>query len=115
MIGDTTTVGLQAALSGLEARRAAHEMNIANVETPGYRARKVQFESALRSALETGRADRAGFSVSRSTEPARLNGNNVNVGQEMVSLTETALRQQLVIRALNDKYGLLRDVIGGGR
>lgn len=113
MIGDTTSLAIQAALQGLDARRSAHESNIANVETPGYRARVVEFEDALKRAMETGRGDFAP-SVSVSTEDARANGNNVNVGAEMVGLTETALTQELLIRALNDKYGLVRSALGQG-
>ena len=111
MIGDITTSGLHAALRGLDQRRSAHEMNIANVETPGYQARVVRFEDTLRAALQAGRPELARASTTRSTAPTRLNYNNVNVAEEMVSLTETALRQELMIRALNDKYGLIRDAL----
>ena len=111
IIGDTTTAGLHAALRGLDARRSAYETNIANVETPGYKARSVQFESALRNAIEDGQPFEARHTVEVSSEFGRANGNNVNVDQEMVGLTETALTQELVIRALNDKYNLIRDAI----
>ncbi len=111
MIGDVTTMGLHAALRGLDQRRSAHEMNIANVETPGYQARVVRFEDTLRAALHAGRPDLSQASTTRSTAPTRLNYNNVNVDQEMVSLTETALRQELAVRALNDKYDLIRDAL----
>lgn len=115
-IGGITSLGLQAAIHGLEARREAHEANIANVETPGYKARSVQFESALRRALDTGMSAPRAFepTVNISNEAGRLNGNNVNVEQEMIGLTETALTQELLIRALNDKYGLVRTALGQG-
>ena len=108
---DPTNLAIHAALHGLDARRTAHEANIANVETPGYRAQRVEFESALKRAMETGRPD-ATPTVTGTNDPARANGNNVNLGQEMVSLTETALTQELLIRALNDKYGLIRSAVG---
>ena len=63
--------------------------------------------------METGRGEFAP-SVSVSTEGARANGNNVDVAAEMVGLTETALTQELLIRALNDKYGLVRAALGQG-
>ena len=112
-LGDVTTLAIQAALHGLETRRAAHESNIANIETPGYRARVVEFEGALKRAMETGRAEFEP-SVSTSNAAARSNGNNVDVGGELVGLTETALTQELLIRALNDKYGLVRSALGQG-
>jgi flagellar basal-body rod protein FlgB len=50
--------------------------------------------------------------ISVSDEPGRANGNNVNIGREMVALTETALTQELLIRAMNDKFGLVRTAVG---
>lgn len=113
MIGDATTAGLHAALDALDVRRAAHESNIANIETPGFKARAVDFESELRRAMDRG-GDVADVApdVSVSRAPGRANGNNVNIGQEMVSLTETALTQELLIRAMNDKFGLVRTAAG---
>ena len=109
---DPTNLALQAALHGLDARRAAHENNIANVETPGFIAQRVEFESALKRAMETGRTDQLTPTVNTTNDAARANGNNVNLGQEMVALTETALTQELLVRALNDKYGLVRSAVG---
>ncbi len=111
---DPTSLALHAALHGLDARRAAHENNIANVETPGFIAQRVEFESALKRAMETGRTDDVTPTVNTTGDAPRANGNNVNLGQEMVSLTETALTQELLIRALNDKYGLVRTALGQG-
>ena len=113
MVGDVTTLAIQAALNGLEARRTAHEANVANIETPGYKARAVEFEDALHRAMETGRGEFEP-SVSVSNAPGPANGNNVDVAAELVSLTETALTQELMIRALNDKYGLIRSALGQG-
>lgn len=111
MVGDVTTASIHSALRGLDERRAAHEANIANIETPGYKARSVQFEDELRRALERGTTT---FSpdVTVSRAPGRANGNNVDVEHEMVSLTQAALTQELLIRAMNDKYGLIRTAVG---
>lgn len=114
MIGDATSAGLQAALHALDARRAAHEANIANVETPGYKARSVSFEAELRRAMDRGTVASVTPDVAVSNEAGRANGNNVNVSREMVGLTQTALTQELLIRAMNDKYGLIRTALGNG-
>ena len=110
--GDPTNRAIQAALHGLDARRAAHENNVANVETPGFVAQRVEFESALKRAMETGTPNDLTPTISSTNDPARANGNNVNLGQEMVALTETALTQELLVRALNDKDGLVRTAVG---
>ena len=47
IVGANETDYLAAALRGLEAQRRAAEHNIANIETPGFKARKVSFELSL--------------------------------------------------------------------
>jgi flagellar basal-body rod protein FlgB len=42
-----------------------------------------------------------------------MNGNNVNMDQELVEQSETLLRTQLVVQALNHKYSVLRTAIVG--
>jgi flagellar basal-body rod protein FlgB len=51
--------------------------------------------------------------VQNSLEPTRLNGNNVNLDEESLAHIDTMMRYQLTIRALDGKYGLLRDAIKG--
>jgi len=46
--------------------------------------------------------------VARSLEPTRLDGNNVNLDAETLSGIESNLRFQLMLRAVDDRFGLLR-------
>jgi flagellar basal-body rod protein FlgB len=111
---DVSTNSLKVAVRGLSARQTAIADNIANIETPGYQARKVMFEEALRSAVADGRSPSSvAPSVQNSLEPTRLNGSNVNLDQETLSHLDTSMRYQLVIRALDGKYGLIREAIKG--
>ncbi|MFP3906756.1 MAG: flagellar basal body rod protein FlgB [Acidimicrobiales bacterium] len=112
-IGDPTFQALQASLQGLSLRRQAAEDNIANVETPGYLANRVDFEDSLRTAIDRGDPAAMDPTIARSTAPTRVNGNNVALDQEVVGLTETALRHQLVVEAMNGKFRLLRSAITG--
>jgi flagellar basal body rod protein FlgB len=41
------------------------------------------------------------------------NGNNVAVDDELLMLSDNALRQQLVVESLNSRYRVLRTAIGG--
>jgi len=113
VIGDLTLDTIRAGLNGLNERRAAGEDAIANMETPGYTARRVNFEDSLASAIDSGRPADMRTSVSATTDPALPNGNNVQADQELIGLTETGLRQQLLVEAANAKFRLLRTVIGG--
>jgi flagellar basal-body rod protein FlgB len=112
IVGGNETEFLAAALRGLEAQRQAAEHNIANVETPGFRARRVSFESALRHAIAAGDPGRAGITTSTSTAPGRIDGSNVDLQREVTSLELNALHQQLVTEALNARYTRLRTAIG---
>lgn len=109
MISDTTMSALRAALTGLAERQRVTADNIANLQTPGFLAGRTDFESSLRSALASGETPAASpGQVSRSLEPTRLDGNNVNLDSETLIATETGLRYQLAIRVLDGKYNLLR-------
>jgi flagellar basal-body rod protein FlgB len=44
---------------------------------------------------------------------SRMDGNNVDIDQEMVSLSETQMRYQAATSALNIKLNTLKDVIQG--
>jgi flagellar basal-body rod protein FlgB len=111
---DVSSSSLKVAVAGLSARQNAIANNIANIETPGYQARKVKFEEALSGAVAHGRSPSTVTpSVQNSLEPSRLNGSNVNLDEETLSHIDTTMRYQLTLRALDSKYGLIRDAIKG--
>lgn len=112
LISDITTRTLSQAMRGLDAQRMAHEQNIANIETPGYLAQKVDFTSSLRRALDRGTLDDAEIETSNSLLPTRLDGNNVRLDDEVTGLTQNQLHQDLVTAALNSRYRLLRTAWG---
>ncbi|CAB4577855.1 unannotated protein [freshwater metagenome] len=112
-ISDGTTLALRMAINGLDARQQSIAANIANLETPGYRARIVSFEDSLRAALENGTPTDTSVMVDQSLAPTRSNGNNVNIDFELLAEKENVLRQRLVVQALNAKYSLLRTAITG--
>jgi len=110
----TSSSSLKVAVAGLSARQSAIASNIANIETPGYQARKVKFEEALSSAVKHGDSPSSVTpSVQSSLEPSRLNGSNVNLDEETLSHIDTTMRYQLTLRALDSKYSSLRDAIKG--
>lgn len=115
MLGDITSVALHSAMRGLSARGRAVADNVANINTPGFLAGRVEFESALRDALDSGQAPVVTPGVARSLEPTRLDGNNVNLDRETLLSIETGLRYRLASRAMEDKIGLLRTSLNGGR
>jgi flagellar basal-body rod protein FlgB len=115
VLEDVTSSVVRVALKGLAQRQRVIADNIANIETPQFLAGRVQFEDALRTAVETGSSPReVAPEVARSLEPTRENGNNVNLDHETLSHMDTSLRYQTMLKALDSKYGMLRSVIRGG-
>jgi len=111
---DVASQALQVALSGLAMRQRVTANNIANIQTPGFHAGKVQFENALQSAISNGTQDAVRPTLAQSLEPTQLNGNNVNLDEETLSNVDTGLRYQLALHAMDSKFGLISDVIKGG-
>lgn len=112
------------ALGHLWSRQQVTLNNIANVETPGYKARYVTFEDEFRRRLQAGRQG-AGtsrdmgnvisssryFTHDTKNESARMDGNNVNLDVENVELARTTLQYQYQLNALNSEVSRLRAVI----
>jgi flagellar basal-body rod protein FlgB len=112
-VGDVTTAALHSALSGLAQRQRVTADNISNINTPGFLAGRTDFESALRNSLSNGDTPGvSGGAIARTLEPTNTNGNNVNLDQENVIASETGLRYQLALNALDGKYRLLRTALG---
>ena len=116
---DVTSASLHSAMRGLSARRDAVANNIANVETGGYLAQRVDFEGTLDAALDSARrGDRGAVNgvapeASTSLAATRLNGNNVNLDDEIVMQEQTELAYATVLEAMNAKFRLLRTAING--
>ena len=113
MIGDLTIDALRGGLNGLNLRRQATEDAVANMETPGYVAQRVDFEEQLANAIEAGEPLSTTPAITHTTDPALPNGNNVQVDQQLMELSDTELRQQLLVEAVNAKFRFLRTVIVG--
>jgi flagellar basal-body rod protein FlgB len=108
---DVATSTLHAAMRGLAARQRTIADNVANLETPGFRAGRVSFEDSLRAAVQVGRPAGAEVASSRSTAPTLPNGNNVNLDDETLAMVDTNLRYQLATEAISAKYRLLRSAM----
>ena len=113
-VSDPAAGAIQTALRGLTARQRVTATNVANAQTPGYLAGRVDFESALREAAGTSRAGAIAPTVSRSEDPAGPNGNNVSLDNETISMMDTTMRYQLMVDAMNAKFRYLRTSIRGG-
>ena len=121
-------------------RAARHEVlsaNVANADTPGFRPRDLDFQSVMRSAVESkdatvgASAPRIGALVappldmeSMIYEPEfpdtrhgedRLDGNSVSIDRQMSLLTENSLAYETSLALLSRALAGLRYAIGEGR
>lgn len=109
------------------ARQEVVASNLANVETPGYTAREVSFDSVLARAESGGkvtmsRTDRnhldgpagAGtspFAVEPESDPHRVDGNNVVLEKEMAKMAENTLGYLTTVTLLSRKLRGIRYAI----
>jgi len=118
---DRTMDGLAEALTLHQRRHEVLASNLANVETPGFRARDLDFQTALRAAFDPERADpaTAGDDVRLVTDldaPARADGNTVDLDLQMAKLGGNGTRYLALARLLGLRIALLRTAIEeGGR
>ncbi len=106
---------LNSALDGLALRQRVIADNIANVDTPGFRATTVDFESSLQSAIADGSiVDGRVTPQSLPTDtPVGINGNNVDLRKETLSAMQSQFQYQMVSRAVSDRFDLVKTVVTG--
>jgi flagellar basal-body rod protein FlgB len=89
--------------------------NVANTETPGFRAGHVEFESALRDALRRREPLQARPEVVAAPTVVGGNGNSVDLETELIGNMKDGLHRDAMITAFNFKTGQLRVAMGGRR
>jgi flagellar basal-body rod protein FlgB len=89
--------------------------NMANVDTPGYRTRDVNFSQELERAA-SGPEDAAFSPVVRQVSGLieRPDGNNVNLERESMLLADTQLRFNACVQLLRDRFKMLSSAIHEG-
>ena len=118
MADDLVIPALKVALDGLAQRQRVIATNVANIQTPGYQAQNVDFESALQSAMSL--SPNASISDLSSTitqsgtgDPSREDGNNVNLDRETLLGSKTNLQYSLALKAIDGRFQTMRDVVKG--
>ncbi|MEQ6901945.1 flagellar basal body protein [Nocardioides sp. YIM 152588] len=110
---DAVGLVLHTAINGLSLRQRVTADNIANLDTPGFRASAVDFESALETAIARGQLDTP---ISASTAPTQTpvgeNGNNVDLRKESMAAIQTQYQYQIMGRAISDRHTILATVAG---
>lgn len=133
---DKSTDALGAAIQFRQLKQNIINTNVANAETPGFKAKKLDFEEALSRAVDIyglGKMsvdDKDHFPVNGNSIssvradvyenpdiPMSNDGNTVDIEKEMADLAENSLVYKAAIQLINKKLAGLAYAIseGGGR
>ena len=125
---------MQRGMDAAWKRQEVISHNIANADTPDYKAQHVEFESALRAAmsgeggLQTSTTNERHFKIGGTPDPTRvmpavvtdahytirMDGSNVDIDHQMVQLAETYIRYSMLQTQVTSELSKLRMVIREG-
>jgi flagellar basal-body rod protein FlgB len=103
---------LEGYLNVASTRQSLIAANMANIDTPGYQTRDLNFAQAL-SAAENGQ-DPATAAENVTGLLARPDGNNVNLDRESFLMAQTQLQYSAGIALLREEFNRLNMAINGG-
>ncbi|MDQ0230540.1 flagellar basal body rod protein FlgB [Metabacillus malikii] len=101
--------------------------NIANVDTPNYKAQEVRFQNTLNGEIDRLHAFKTnekhiefsgttrGYQIKTSNQTAyQQNGNSVDIDKEMTEMAKNQIQYNALIDRLSSKFNSLKTVIKGG-
>jgi flagellar basal-body rod protein FlgB len=100
---------LESYMTLLSVRQRLVASNIANVDTPGYKTKDIDFQSAFQSAVDASSAPVV------EVEGLKNDGNNVNLDRESRMLGETNLRFNIASQLVRGEIKSMRNVIDEGK
>lgn len=122
----------QQALGLRQQRHKVLASNIANADTPGYKARDLDFASELKKAVSKGGASGQGLSLARTSErhiagqgassvqsgllyrvpdQPSLDGNTVDMDRERTAFADNSVRYQAGLTILNSRIQGLKNAM----
>jgi flagellar basal-body rod protein FlgB len=113
MAGDSLFGVHGAALEVRAKRMGVLASNIANASTPGFKARDIDFQAALKSA--EGSNDRGIDAATQYRVPTQtsMDGNTVELNNEQTAFAENAVQYQTTLSFLNGRIGQITRALKG--
>jgi flagellar basal-body rod protein FlgB len=126
-MADYSYLLVRKALDVSSLRQRTISSNIANINTPGFKVNKVEFEEYLKNETDrismkkthdqqfgVGENGDAQVTIEkRQTTSLNENGNNVDIDVEMAELAANEIYYSTLIQILNGKYSKLNSAING--
>lgn len=124
-----TISSLENGLNYASLKNKTIAQNIANVDTPNYKAKNVSFKQMLTDAqsetISANRTDARHYDFNiKTTSPGvysyenfnyRSNGNGVDMDAEQASLAENTIYYNALVERISSKFNTLNNVIKGGK
>jgi flagellar basal-body rod protein FlgB len=138
LFNQTPFLILEAALDATSARSHVIANNIANADTPNYKAQRLKFEDILTQEFNQGESSMlplrrtnalhlpaSGIEVLRNNGQVgviytddsttyRLDGNNVDIDQEMAEQSKNAIQYSTLTELISRRFASLRTIISEG-
>jgi len=105
------------------SREQAISANMANVDTPGYHTRDINFEGELHKAMSGVLGESEDGTETVQMKPVvqevpglmeRPDGNNVSLDREGLLMSETQLQYQIGIQLIKHQFHQMLSAISGG-
>lgn len=133
-VNDKTLQAIAAGLKFREMRQEIISSNVANAETPGYKAKRLDFEKALARALdvdsqmqmniESNKHFNVGSGGFNNLQPETYedpnglvseDGNTVDREKEMAMMAQNKIMYDTLVQLMNKKLGLMKYTIQSER
>lgn len=102
--------------------------NISNIDTPGFKSSRVEFETELKKAMNSDivmkKTRDKHIDISSSFEPqvvqnnettVRMDGNNVDIESEQLEMVKNTIYYNSLVQIISKEFGRLKVAINGGK
>lgn len=117
MIGKVQHLGkIAKAINYATESQRVNSQNLANINTPGYHTKKIPFDQLLDQLSEKKPAGPLGNTFTPESVEGlreRLDGNNVDLDNELADLKKNALAFQTLTQLLGSELSILKRAING--
>jgi flagellar basal-body rod protein FlgB len=124
LLNDSNFRIMQKSLDALWLRQKVISNNIANIDTPGYKSKRVEFENILNNQLTSLNNDQGMNDQLQSIEPQiiednkyimREDGNNVDIDAQNIELVRTQIQYEYMTRMISNAISREKYAITEGR
>ena len=115
MFNSIELAAMQASLRATQLQQQVTLQNLANYETPDYKAKEVSFGEVYANALKDGGDGKYRYTAKITEQTGteiRTDGNNVDIEKESNALLDAQYQYSTMIDYLNSRYSMIRTAIG---